>query len=52
MDIVHEYATPLPVMIIAELLGAPQEDRDRFKRWSDVLVESAQSDAEESFFAA
>ncbi|QGQ97834.1 cytochrome P450 [Paenibacillus psychroresistens] len=42
MDIVRDYATPLPIIVIAELLGVPAEDRHLFKRWSDVLVESAE----------
>ena len=36
-DIVHDLAYPLPVMVIAELLGLPGSDRDRFKKWSDDL---------------
>lgn len=51
LDIVHDFATPLPVVIIAEILGAPKEDRDRFKRWSDVLVESAENETDEAFQA-
>lgn len=38
MDVVSEYAGPLPVIVIAELLGIPSEDRTLFKRWSDDLV--------------
>ena len=37
MDIVHDLAYPLPVMVIAELLGLPASDRLRFKQWSDDL---------------
>ena len=37
MDVVQDVAYPLPVMVIAELLGLPAEDRDRFKKWSDDL---------------
>lgn len=37
MDIVHDLAYPLPVMVIAELLGLPASDRARFKKWSDDL---------------
>ena len=37
-DLHDEFAFPLPVIVIAEMLGAPAEDLDRFKRWSDVTV--------------
>ncbi len=38
MDIIDDLAYPLPVIVIAEMLGIPQEDRERFKVWSDVVV--------------
>jgi cytochrome P450 len=38
MDVVHDYASPLPIIVIAEMLGIPREDLDRFKEWSDALV--------------
>jgi cytochrome P450 len=37
VDVVQALAYPLPVMVIAELLGLPASDRDRFKKWSDDL---------------
>ena len=37
-DIVDALAYPLPVIVIAEILGVPPEDRDRFKVWSDEVV--------------
>ena len=37
MDVVRDLAYPLPVMVIAELLGLPTNDRARFKGWSDDL---------------
>ena len=39
-DIVADYALPLPVTIIAEMLGVPESDRPRFRKWSDTLVRS------------
>src|SRR5262249_54482751 len=33
MDLVEDYAYPLPVIVICELLGVPVEDRERFKVW-------------------
>jgi cytochrome P450 len=38
MDVIWDFAYPLPVIVIAELLGVPAEERDRFKRWSDAIV--------------
>jgi cytochrome P450 len=38
MDGIRDLATPLPVVVIAELLGVPGVDRDRFKRWSDRIA--------------
>lgn len=49
MDVTRDFATPLPVIVIAELLGAPKEDRELFKNWSDVLVESADDLSDEAF---
>jgi pimeloyl-[acyl-carrier protein] synthase len=37
-DIQHDLAYPLPVIVIAEMLGVPPEDRHRFKHWSDTVV--------------
>lgn len=36
-DVIHDLAYPLPVMVIAELLGLPRSDRAQFKKWSDDL---------------
>jgi len=44
MDVVTDLASPFPVTVIAELLGVPASDRDRFKTWSDSLVEAASDD--------
>lgn len=38
LDLIGDLAYPLPVMVIAELLGVPVGDRERFKRWSDELI--------------
>lgn len=38
MDFIETFAFDLPVIVIAELLGLPPSDRDRFRRWSDALA--------------
>jgi cytochrome P450 len=37
-DIIQDLAYPLPVIVIAEMLGIPTEDRDQFKEWSDAIA--------------
>ncbi len=37
-DVVAKVAYPLPVIIIAEMLGVPVEDRDMLKGWSDDIA--------------
>ena len=38
LDVIHDLAYPLPVIVIAEMLGVPPEHRDEFKRWSGHIV--------------
>ncbi len=39
MDFVRDVAYPLPITVIAELLGVPAEHRDDLKRWSGTILE-------------
>jgi cytochrome P450 len=45
-DLIEALAYPLPVIVIAELMGIPAEDRNRFKHWSDVVVSQTRAGAE------
>jgi len=38
-DLVSELAYPVPVDVIAMMLGVPTDDRAQFKEWSDTLIE-------------
>jgi cytochrome P450 len=38
LDAIADYAEPLPVMVIAELLGVPEEDRHLLRPWSQAIV--------------
>ena len=38
VDLVQALSYPLPVTVIAEIIGIPSEDREKFKRWSDAAV--------------
>jgi cytochrome P450 len=40
VDFVRALTYPLPVIIIAEIIGIPPEDREQFKQWSDAAVEN------------
>jgi cytochrome P450 len=37
-DIASQFSTPLPMMVIAEMLGIPLADVPRYKRWSDGIL--------------
>lgn len=43
MDLIRDYALPIPTTIISEMLGVPVSDRHKFHRWSQVIVASAPS---------
>ncbi len=38
MDLIDDYAFPLPIIVIAELLGVSAEDRNKFREWSNAAV--------------
>ena len=39
-DIIADLAFPLPVIVIAELIGVPVQDREQFKEWTGTLARS------------
>ena len=42
MDLIGDLAFTLPVTVIAELLGLPVADRDKFKQWSVPAIRAAE----------
>lgn len=41
IDAVEAISIPLPLMVIAELVGVPRSDLADFRRWSDAMIEAA-----------
>jgi pimeloyl-[acyl-carrier protein] synthase len=39
MDVIRDFAEPLPAIVTAEMLGVPSEDRFRLKKWSANFAE-------------
>jgi len=37
-DLIRQYAYPIPITVIAELLGVPAEDQDDFREWSNPIA--------------
>ncbi|MBV9582692.1 MAG: cytochrome P450 [Chloroflexi bacterium] len=40
MDLIANFALPLPITVICELLGVPRQDEKKFRRWSNALIDS------------
>ena len=38
MDLIADYALPIPTTVIAEMLGVPVADRHKFHRWSSAML--------------
>ncbi|WP_433706780.1 cytochrome P450 family protein [Paenibacillus illinoisensis] len=39
-DLIEDYAFPLPIIVICEMLGVPLKDQDKFRAWSNTIMES------------
>ena len=37
-DLIHEFAFPLPIYAICDLLGVPAEDQDDFRDWAGMMM--------------
>jgi cytochrome P450 len=40
-DLIDEFAFPLPIYAICDLLGVPREDQDDFRRWAGMMLHTA-----------
>ncbi|WP_054814114.1 cytochrome P450 family protein [Nocardia arizonensis] len=47
VDLMAEFAFPLPITVICEMLAVPLADREMFREWSSVVSDTAMSDAAE-----
>ncbi|MEJ2204936.1 MAG: cytochrome P450 [Gemmatimonadota bacterium] len=46
MDFVEIVSAPLPVLVIAEMLGVPTSEQQQFRDWSDDLIKANDGDLE------
>ncbi|MEB8340975.1 cytochrome P450 family protein [Streptomyces endophyticus] len=37
-DLIHDFAFPLPIYAICDLLGVPREDQDDFREWAGMMI--------------
>jgi cytochrome P450 len=47
IDLVHEYALPLPIQMLSNLLGVPPEDHEKFEKWSSSTLAVANMSMDE-----
>lgn len=38
IDLIQDFALPLPVTVIAEMVGIPTADQDKFRQWTERIV--------------
>jgi cytochrome P450 len=54
MDLITDFAYPLPITVITEMLGIPATDRQKFRIWTQGIVnmqEGEREDSREAFFS-
>ena len=49
VEFAEAIAAPLPLLVIADLLGIPADDREKFRLWSDAMIDAAMEPDPDSF---
>ncbi|WP_413408568.1 cytochrome P450 [Paenibacillus amylolyticus] len=49
IDMVQDFASPLPMIVISELLGVPTSDREQFRDWANTLTLAPQENTPEEY---
>lgn len=49
MNLIDDFAFPLPIIVISEILGVPLEDRDKFRLWSNTVIDASTAESAELF---
>jgi vitamin D3 1,25-hydroxylase len=52
VDLVADYAVPLPMAVICELLGVPVDDRDAFGAWSRTMIDEGPDEGKQQASAS
>lgn len=47
-DVLADYAEPMPVYVICDLLGVPREDHEDLRRWSQAIVHMYEKDIDDA----
>lgn len=49
MNLIDDFAFPLPIIVISEILGVPAQDRDQFRIWSNTVIDASTAESAELF---
>ncbi|KMY52689.1 cytochrome P450 [Bacillus sp. FJAT-27231] len=50
INLIDDFAFPLPIIVICEMLGVPSSDRDKFRLWSNSLIEGANGENAQNIY--